>query len=202
LGDGQRIVVYDSQGLFSAARVWWLFRLMGHEDVVVLDGGLPKWRAEARPLEDMPAVARERHFTVRRRADLIRDLAQVEEKLALKSAQIVDARPAARFLGQAPEPRAGLPSGHMPGALNVPAGSVLNPDGTLKGTSDLQALFSAAGVDVDRRIVTSCGSGVTACILALALARLGKWDVPVYDGSWAEWAGRPGAAIVGAPSLT
>lgn len=200
LGDGSRIVVYDSTGIFSAPRVWWLFRLMGHEDVRVLDGGLPKWIAEGRPLEDMPPVARERHFTVRRHPGLVRSLAQVEAKLASGEATVLDARPAARFEGSAPEPRPGLPSGHMPGARNLPWNSILAPDGTLLEPEELAGVYRAAGVDLSRRVVTSCGSGVSACVLALGLARLGLWDVPVYDGSWAEWAGRPEAPIATGPA--
>lgn len=195
LGDGARIVIYDSTGIFSAPRAWWLFRLMGHEDVRVLDGGLPKWTAEGRPLEDMPPVARERHFTVRHHPGLVRSLAQVEAKLAAGDVTVLDARPAGRFEGSAPEPRPGLPSGHMPGARNLPWNSILAPDGTLLEPEQLAAAYRAAGVDLSRRIVTSCGSGVSACVLALGLARLGLWDVPVYDGSWAEWAARPDAAI-------
>jgi thiosulfate/3-mercaptopyruvate sulfurtransferase len=196
LGDGLRLVVYDSLGIFSAPRVWWMFRHMGHEDVVVLDGGLPAWIASGRPLEDMPPVPRERHFTVRRRADLIRDMDQVRDKLATNSAQIVDARSAGRFAGSAPEPRADLPSGHMKGALNVPFTMLLNNDGHLKDVESLSEVMSAAGVDLTTRIVTSCGSGVTACVLALALARLGLWDVPVYDGSWTQWASTQGNEII------
>jgi thiosulfate/3-mercaptopyruvate sulfurtransferase len=196
LGDGLRIVVYDSLGIFSAARVWWMFRHMGHEDVVVLDGGLPAWIAAGHALEDMPPIARERHFTVRRRADLIRDMEQVRVKLETGSAQLVDARSAGRFAGTAPEPRAGLPSGHMNGALNVPFPDVLNADGTLKDIASLSETMRTAGVDLSARIVTTCGSGVTACVLALALARLGRWDVPVYDGSWAEWGSTANNEIV------
>jgi thiosulfate/3-mercaptopyruvate sulfurtransferase len=196
LGDGLRIVVYDSLGIFSAARVWWMFRHMGHEDVVVLDGGLPAWIAAGHALEDMPPIARERHFTVRRRADLIRNMAQVREKLETGSAQLVDARSGGRFAGTALEPREGLPSGHMRGALNVPFADVLNTDGTLKDIASLSVLMSDVGVDLSARIVTTCGSGVTACVLALALARLGRWDVPVYDGSWTEWASTAGNEIV------
>lgn len=200
LGDGARIVIYDSTGIFSAPRAWWLFRLMGHEDVRVLDGGLPKWTAEGRPLEDMPPMARERHFTVRYHPGLVRSLAQVEAKLAAGDVAVLDARPAARFEGSAPEPRPGLPSGHMPGARNLPWNSILAPDGTLLEPAQLAGLYRAAGVDLSKRVVTSCGSGVSACVLALGLARLGLWDVPVYDGSWAEWASRPDAAIATGPA--
>lgn len=200
LGDGARIVIYDSTGIFSAPRAWWLFRLMGHEDVRVLDGGLPKWTAEGRPLEDMPPMARERHFTVRYHPGLVRSLDQVTAKLAAGDATVLDARPAGRFEGTAPEPRPGLPSGHMPGARNLPWNSILAPDGTLLEPEQLAGVYRAAGVDLSRRVVTSCGSGVSACVLALGLARLGLWDVPVYDGSWAEWASRPDAAIATGPA--
>lgn len=196
LGDGLRLVIYDSLGLFSAPRVWWMFRHMGHEDVFVLDGGLPAWLAAGHPVEDMPPLLRPRHFTVRRRADLIRDMAQIAGKITNQSAQILDARAQGRFLGTAPEPRPGLPSGHMRGAINVPYSTLLTPEGTLKDAHALAALFEEAGVDIHKRIVTTCGSGVTACVLALALARLGRTDVPVYDGSWAEWASVPDNEIV------
>lgn len=191
IGDGARLVIYDSQGLFSAPRVWWTFRAMGHEDVAVLDGGLPKWIAEGRPVEDGAPPPRERHFTSRYSNDLVRDKNQVRRALSSGKEQLVDARPAARFTGEAPEPRPGLRSGHMPGALNVPASSVIAPDGTMKPADQLQAVFEAAGVDLARPIITTCGSGITASILALALARLGRERTPVYDGSWAEW-GREG----------
>lgn len=191
IGDGARLVIYDSQGLFSAPRVWWTFRAMGHEDVVVLDGGLPKWIAEGRPVEDGVPPPRERHFTTRYNNDLVRDQAQVRRALAGGRDQLVDARPAARFTGEAPEPRPGLRSGHMPGARNVPASSLIAPDGTLKSAEQLKSLFETAGVDLARPIITTCGSGITASTLALGLARIGRDRTPVYDGSWADW-GRPG----------
>ena len=190
LGDGSKIVVYDTHGLMSAARVWWTFRVMGHEDVVVLDGGLPKWIAEGRPIQDMPAAPRERHFTARFNGDLVRDIDQVKRALETGKEQVVDARSAARFKGEAPEPRPGLREGHMPGAHNVPSASLLAPDGTLQSAEKLEALFAKAGVDVDKPVITTCGSGITASMLALALARLGRWRTPVYDGSWAEWGAR------------
>ncbi|MBI1408023.1 MAG: 3-mercaptopyruvate sulfurtransferase [Caulobacter sp.] len=200
LGDGVRLVIYDSQGLFSAARVWWTFRAMGHEDVAVLDGGLPKWIAEGRPIEDGVPPPRERHFTTRYNNDLVRDLAQVRRALASGREQLVDARPAARFTGEAPEPRPGVRGGHMPGARNVPSSSVLAPDGTMKSAEQLRAVFEAAGVSLDRPIVTTCGSGITAGILALALARLGRDRTAVYDGSWAEWGGRDDTEVVTGPA--
>jgi len=200
IGDGARIVVYDSQGLFSAPRVWWTFRAMGHEDVVVLDGGLPKWIAEGRPIEDGVPPPRERHFTARLSADLVRALPQVRRALDSGKEQLVDARPAGRFTGEAPEPRPGLRGGHMPGAMNVPSSEVIAPDGTLKSAAQLEAVFSAAGVDLARPIITTCGSGITASLLALALARLGRDRTPVYDGSWAEWGGRDDTPVVTGPA--
>lgn len=190
------VVVYDGQGIFSAPRVWWTLRVMGFPVVSVLDGGLPKWRAEGRPLEtERPEPASSRLESVFD-PNLVRDLEGVRQLLASGRAQVVDARPAPRFRGEAPEPRPGLRSGHMPGACNVPWASVVNPDGTLKSPEELRRLFQDAGVDVDAPIVTTCGSGVSAAVLALALARLGRQDVAVYDGSWAEWGGRQDTPVV------
>ncbi len=191
IGDGHRVVVYDSAGLFSAARVWWMFRVFGHDDVAVLDGGLPKWRAEGRPLEDMAPIARDRHFTAHRDASLVRDVTQVSAAIKLGAEQIVDARAPERFSGAAPEPRPGLRSGHIPGALNVHYRDLLNPDGTMKAPEALRALFTAAGVDLGKPIVNTCGSGVTACILSLAQMRAGARRTAVYDGSWSEWGAYP-----------
>jgi thiosulfate/3-mercaptopyruvate sulfurtransferase len=191
IGDGHRVVVYDSAGVFSAPRVWWLFRLFGKQDVAVLDGGLPKWRAEGRPIEDGAPILRDRHFTARRDAGLVRDVTQVAASAKLGDAQIVDARAAARFRGEAPEPRPGLRAGHIPGSLNLPWGQLLNPDGTMKDTEGLRAAFEAAGVDVRKPVITTCGSGVSAAILSLALERLGNRSHSLYDGSWAEWGAYP-----------
>lgn len=187
VGDGHQVVVYDGAGLFSAARVWWLFRLMGKQDVAVLNGGLPKWQAEGRALEDMAPVLRDRHITVSRQNHLVRDVTQVAHAAKLGHAQVLDARAAARFAGEAPEPRPGLRAGHIPGALNLPFGQVLNADGTMKDAAGLKAAFEAAGVDLSQPVITTCGSGVTASVLALALERLGHRDWSLYDGSWAEW---------------
>lgn len=195
IGDGHRVVVYDQDGLFSAARVWWTFRVFGVADVAVLDGGLRKWLAEGRPVEDMPPAPRDRHFTARRDASLVRDVTQVAAALKLRDAQIVDARSPARFRGEEPEVRPGLRSGHMPGATNVHYALLLNPDGTMKGVEETRRIFEEAGVDLARPIVTSCGSGVTAAILALALERLGHRKWSVYDGSWAEWGAYPDLAV-------
>jgi thiosulfate/3-mercaptopyruvate sulfurtransferase len=188
VGDGMRVVAYDSSGLYSAARVWWMFRTMGYEDVAVLNGGLKKWKAENRPVTDEPPRARsERHFTARFNAALVRDLDDVKQMVAKGTEQIVDARAAERFRGEVVEPRKGLRSGHMPGAFNIPFSTLLKEDGTLKPTLELDAAFTRAGIDYAKPITASCGSGVTAGVLALALALIGHPDTAVYDGSWTEW---------------
>ena len=187
IGDGHQVVVYDGSGLFSAARVWWTFRLMGKSDVAVLDGGFPKWQAEGREVEDMPPVLRDRHITVSRQHALVKDVTQVAHAAKLGEAEIIDARSAARFKGEAPEPRPGLRAGHIPGSKNVPYASLLNPDGTMKPVADLRAVFEAAGVNLSKPAITSCGSGVTAAVLSLALERMGHKNHALYDGSWAEW---------------
>jgi thiosulfate/3-mercaptopyruvate sulfurtransferase len=187
VGDGHQVVIYDGSGLFSAARVWWTFRLMGKVDVAVLDGGLPKWRAEGREVEDLPPVIKDRHMTTSRQNQLVKDVTQVAHAAKLGEAEIVDARAAARFRGEAPEPRPGLRSGHIPGAKNVPYATLLNGDGTLKPPAELRALFVGAGVDLSKPVITLCGSGVTAAMLNLALERIGHRNHALYDGSWAEW---------------
>jgi thiosulfate/3-mercaptopyruvate sulfurtransferase len=187
VGDGHQVVIYDGSGLFSAARVWWTFRLMGKTDVAVLDGGFPKWRAEGREIEDLPPVVRDRHITVQRQNQMVKDVTQVAHSSKLREAEIIDARPAARFKGEAPEPRPGLRAGHIPGAKNLPYAMLLNADGTMKPLPELRAAFEGAGVDLSKPAITSCGSGVTAAILSLALERLGHRNHSLYDGSWAEW---------------
>jgi len=187
VGDGHQIVIYDGSGLFSAARVWWLFRLMGKRDVAVLDGGLPKWQAEGRRIEDLPPVVRDRHMTVQRQNQLIKDVTQVAAASKLGDYQIIDARAAARFAGQAPEPREGLRAGHIPNSRNVPFGTLLNEDGTMKPAEALTVIFEKAGVDLSKPAITTCGSGVTAAVLCLAMERMGKTDWSLYDGSWSEW---------------
>ncbi len=187
VGDGHQVVVYDGAGLVSAARIWWLFRLMGQNDVAVLDGGLPKWQAEGREIEDMPPIVRDRHMTVRRQNHLVRDVTQVAAAAKLGDHEIVDARSAGRFGGTAPEPREGLRGGHIPGSKSLPYTQLLNDDGTMKDPDALRAEFEAAGVDLGRPAITTCGSGVTAAILSLAMERFGKVDHSLYDGSWSEW---------------
>jgi thiosulfate/3-mercaptopyruvate sulfurtransferase len=195
IGDGHQVVVYDGSGIMSAARVWWLFKLMGQSDVAVLDGGLPKWQAEGRETEDMPPVVRDRHMTVRVQNQLVRGATQVASAAKLGDHVIIDARSAARFRGDAPEPRAGLRSGHIPGSRNLPYTDLLTDQGTMKDEAGLRAAFDAAGVDLSRPAITTCGSGVTACVIALAMQRLGKTDWAVYDGSWAEWGAAPTVPI-------
>jgi thiosulfate/3-mercaptopyruvate sulfurtransferase len=188
IGDGARIVVYDSYGIYSAARVWWTFRVMGHNDVVVLNGGLAKWKSENRPVESGEPPARgERHFTARRNAALVRDREDMVAASSKGTEQIVDARTAARFAGEAPEPRAGLRAGHIPNSTSMPYNVLLNEDGTLKAPPQIKAIFNGAGVSLDKPIVTTCGSGVSAAILSLGLAVAGHKDAAVYDASWSEW---------------
>ncbi len=193
IGDGQRIIVYDGDGFFSAPRVWWTFRLMGVEDVTILEGGFARWTAEERPVEAGPVERRERHFTARFDHGGVRDTEEVARALQTDSAQVVDNRPTARFTGEAEEPRAGIPSGHMPGAINLPGPDLLTPDGSLKDDQALRETFAAAGVDLSRPIITSCGSGVTASATNFALEVLGYHNHALYDGSWTEWAqsGKP-----------
>ena len=187
IGDGHQVVIYDGAGIMSAARVWWLFYLFGKTDTAVLDGGLPKWVAEGRATEDMPPILRDRHMTVSRNAELIRDVTQVAAASKLRDAQILDARSEARFKGEAPEPREGLRQGHIPNSKSLPYTELLNGDGTMKSNADLAAVMEARSVDMKAPVITTCGSGVTAAIINLALARLGHRHHSLYDGSWAEW---------------
>ncbi|MBO9545057.1 3-mercaptopyruvate sulfurtransferase [Caulobacter sp.] len=200
LGDGSRIVVYDSLGILPAARAWWHFRAMGHEDVVVLDGGLPKWIAEGRPVEDGPALPQERHFTPRWQADIYRSVEQMRGIVETGKEQIIDARAAGRFEGRDPEPRAGLRGGHMPGARNIPLSAMLAADQTMLPPDQLKTVFEKAGIDIDKPIVSTCGSGITASVVALALARLGKPRSAVYDGSWTEWGGLSDVPVATGPA--
>lgn len=188
LGDGHRVICYDQNGFLASARVWWMFRVMGHGDVAVLDGGFNAWRNAGGAVEDLPPhFLADRHFTARPRRDLVRDLSQMKDIVSARTAQVIDARSGPRFRAEAPEPRPGLRGGHMPGSFNVYYGDLIAADGRLKPEAELRTVFSAAGVDLARPIVNTCGSGVTAAILALAQSMLGHDDAAVYDGSWAEW---------------
>jgi thiosulfate/3-mercaptopyruvate sulfurtransferase len=200
IGDGHQVVVYDGAGLFSAARVWWTFRLMGLTRIAVLDGGLPKWRAEGRVLTDAAPDPRAPHLTPRMQPQLVKSADQVLAAARDGTTQILDARSAARFRGEAPEPRAGLRGGHIPGSRNLPFAEVLNPDGTMKSENDLRAALTNAGIDLNRPVITLCGSGVTAAMLNLALERLGHQDHALYDGAWAEWGGRDDLPLATGPA--
>lgn len=194
LSHSDSIIVYDTAGLFSAARVWWMLKVMGATDVKVLDGGLPVWRAQDRPLETgLPPRPDFAVFSPRPDAAAVVSLEEVRDALR-GGKQVLDARGPARFRGDAPEPRPGLRSGHMPGAFNLPFGSVLNPDGTMKRGEALEEAFRDVGIDLDRPVITTCGSGVTAAILTLALALLGR-PSRLYDGSWAEWGAPEGGPV-------
>jgi len=187
LGDGNMIVVYDSAGVYSSPRAWWMLRAMGHEDVVVLDGGLPKWRREGRPLEDMSAMPFARHFTARPNNALVRDFRQMKANLDSHGEQVIDARGIPRFKAIEPEPRPGTRGGHIPGSLNVPYTELTAEDGTLKPAEELRQIFAAHRVDLSRHSVTTCGSGITAAIVMLAMTVAGAHNIALYDGSWAEW---------------
>jgi thiosulfate/3-mercaptopyruvate sulfurtransferase len=193
IDERQKIVVYDSVGLGSAPRVWWTFRIMGARDVVILDGGLPEWRAEGRPVSDAPVARPPRVFEAAPHPAPVRDLAAVRANLEGRAFQLVDARPRARFLGEAPEPRAWVKPGRIPGSLSLPSTEVV-ADGMLKDDAALRAAIAAAGIDLAQPVVTSCGSGVNAAILTLALDTLGVPSA-IYDGSWTEWGGRDDTPI-------
>ena len=188
VGDGNRVVVYDSRGLFSAARAWWMFRIFGHEDVVILDGGLKKWKAEGRALDfDLPRPRQERHFSARFQSTMVCDKEDMLKASQDGSRQIADARSAPRFAGEEIEPRAGLRSGHIPNSRNVHYASLLKDDGTVRDVDDIARVFAEAGIDPSQPVSTTCGSGVTAAILSLGLDMIGHKDVTLYDGSWTDW---------------
>ncbi|WP_334128901.1 3-mercaptopyruvate sulfurtransferase [Sneathiella sp.] len=188
LGDGNRIIIYDTNGTVSATRAWWMLRLFGHQDVAVLDGGLPKWIAEGRPVEDTPVLPTERHFTARINSFLLREKDQVARNIETAREQVLDARSPGRFTGTEPEPREGLRGGRIPGSKNLPFTDLFKPDGTLLDAPALQAAYEKAGIDLKAPVITTCGSGISACVLAFGLHLLGHKRVAVYDGSWTEWA--------------
>jgi len=202
LGDGSRIVVYDTTGVFSAARVWWMFKVMGHSDIAVLDGGLPKWEADGHPIANNPQAPQERHFTARFNNMLVKDARAVLSSTENPRIQVVDARSAERFAGREPEPRHVPRLGRVPGSLNLPFGDLLNVDGTFKSRDEMAEIVAAAGIDMNRPVITSCGSGVTAAILSLALDVLGHRQVSLYDGSWAEWSIREDLPLETGPVVT
>ena len=191
VGDGHQIVIYDGLGMFSAARVWWLFKMMGHKDVAVLDGGLPKWIAEGLPVDDEPPLIRDRHMMVDQKASFVKDVTEVAAASKLGDYEIIDARSPGRFRGEEDEPREGLRKGHIPNSKNVFFKSLLNDDQTFKNISELKQIFHSAGVDISKPVITTCGSGVTAAVLNLGLELIGKTDHSLYDGSWTEWGMSP-----------
>ncbi len=198
IGDGNRIVVYDANDFMASARVWWMFRVMGHEEVFVLNGGLRAWQAAGGELDDLPPVITGgRHFTPRVRTDLVRTMAQVQSATQSGRGAIVDARPSGRFAGTEKEPRAGLESGHIPGSRNVPSAKLVGSDGKLAERAVLEELL---GDVAGGPVITTCGSGVSAALVALALAEIGQWDAAMYDGSWTEWASHPENTVATGPA--
>lgn len=196
VGDGMTLVFYDTVGLYSAPRGWWMLKTMGAERVFILDGGLPKWKSEGRPVEDGKVTRPERHFTARLNNRAVTDLDAMRAIVESGSRQVLDARAGARFRAEVKEPREGLRSGHMPGAFSTPFTELLNADGTMKSNDGLRQVFEDAGVDLSRPATTSCGSGVTAAVITLALTLLGHKDLSLYDGSWSEWGSRTDTPVV------
>ncbi len=200
LGDGSRIVVYDNSPVHSAARAWWMLTLFGAHEVSILDGGFAKWQAEGRAIESGRPVVRHRHFTVWADRKSVRTQAQMLDNLRSKAEQVVDARPASRFAGTDPEPREGLRAGHIPGSKNLPIANLFNDDGTWKQGDALKAAFDAAGVDIAKPLVTTCGSGVTAAVVYFGATLLGAKQLALYDGSWSEWGASATNPVVSGPA--
>ena len=195
VGDGHQVIVYDGLGMFSAARVWWLFKMMGHKNIAVLDGGLPKWISDGFPVNDKPPVIRDRHMMVDQISSYGKEVTQVAAASKLGDHEIVDARSPGRFRGEENEPRKGLRKGHIPNSKNVFFKSLLNEDQTLKNTTELKRVFYSAGVDMTKPVITTCGSGVSAAVLNLGLELIGKTDHSLYDGSWTEWGISPALPV-------
>lgn len=196
LGDGCRVVVYDNSDVRSAARAWRMFNVFGQHQVAILDGGFQKWQAEGRPVESGKPIVRHRHFTAWMDKTSLRSLEQMKANLASKAEQVLDARSAGRFTGAEPEPRPGLRSGHIPGSKNIPYGQLFKEDGTYKTGAELSQVFEEAGVDLAKPAVTTCGSGITACVLAFGLHMLGHKQTSVYDNAWAEWGAQSDTPVV------
>lgn len=199
IGNDDKVVIYDSSPFFSAPRCWWLFKYFGHHQAALLDGGLPKWKREGRPLESGPAKPEPKAYKATAHPGLVMDMQTARRISEGGEAQIIDARGAARFTGEDPEPRPGMKSGHIPGALNLPYNQCLAEDGTFLPADQLRQRFEDAGLNLDAPVVTSCGAGVTACVLGLGLEILGK-DWRLYDGSWSQWGGHPDTPVETGPA--
>lgn len=191
VSDGDRVVIYDDSGVKTSARAWFILRMHGVGEVALLDGGLGKWRAEGRPLQSGAPDDEQGRFTPSTGSGVVRSKGEILANVATGEEQLLDARGAGRFTGAEPEFRPGMPSGHIPGSRNLPFGGVLEADGTFKDEAGLREAFAEAGIDLDRPVVTTCGSGVTAAVLLFAMHLLGKEDIALYDGSWSEWGADP-----------